>query len=94
MIRSQTIISAQGARGQHPLGTPGEGELQKLHGTARCPLAPQPWLSPCLTGATALGGAKAAEAAKATKISAERLEVWFAILKPAEDLDLLPVMGK
>lgn len=45
--------------------------------------------SPCLTAATASG-----VAAKATNISAERLQFGFAIFTPAEDLGLLPVMSK
>lgn len=52
------------------------------------------WVSPCPTRATASGVTKAAEAAKAANISAERLKFLFATLKPAEDLDLLPVMSK
>lgn len=38
VIRSH--VPAKGARKQHPLGPPEEGELEKLHGTARYPLAP------------------------------------------------------
>lgn len=47
-----------------------------------------------MTSAISLAVAKATEAVKARNISAERLKSLLAILKPTEDLDLLPVTNK
>lgn len=44
-----------------------------------------------MTLTIALGVAEATETIKARNISAERLKSLFAVLKPAEDLDLLAV---